>query len=140
VKTIPNQIITQLIRDEGKRYEMYIDSVGVPTIGIGHNLNDPISDASINQILQDDLISVEIDLQEYLPWLVSLDDVRYGAMINLCFNMGIKRLLEFKLMLLALQINDFNEAANQLLNSVYANEVGDRAKRLAQQFITGIWQ
>ena len=140
MRDILTQITTQLSRDEGKRYKIYMDSVGVPTIGIGHNLNDPISDIAINQIFKDDLASVVANLQTHIPWLDSLDDVRYGALVNLGFNLGIEGLLEFKPMLSALQRGDFQGAANQLLNSAYAHEVGNRAKRLAIQITSGVWQ
>jgi lysozyme len=140
VRNIINEITVQLTRDEGKRSIMYIDSVGTPTIGIGHNLQNSISDAAINQIFNDDLTIAENNIQKFLPWTASLDDVRYGVLVNLSFNIGIEGLLEFKLMLLALQRADYNEAANQLLNSAYAHEVGDRAQRLAIQFQTGVWQ
>lgn len=118
----------------------YSDSRGISTIGIGHDLQNSISDAAVDQIFQDDLALAENELQTDLPWTSSLDDVRYGALVNLTFNLGIGGLEKFKLMLAALMRGNFNEAANQLLNSVYANEVGDRAQRLATQIITGVWQ
>lgn len=140
MRNITIQITAQLTRDEGKRYVAYSDSRGISTIGIGHDLQDSISDTAVDQIFQDDLALAENELQTDLPWTSSLDDVRYGALVNLTFNLGIGGLEKFKLMLAALMRGNFNEAANQLLNSAYANEVGDRAQRLATQIITGVWQ
>ena len=140
MRNIVNQITSQLIRDEGKYYIAYSDSRGISTIGIGHDLREPISDTSVNQIFQDDLATAERELQADLPWTTSLDDVRYGALVNLTFNLGIAGLEKFRLMLAALIHGDFNEAAAQLLNSAYTDEVGARAQRLATQIRTGVWQ
>lgn len=140
MRNIINQITTQLTRDEGKRNIIYFDLEGNPTIGIGHNLKEAISNAAINQIFQDDLAEAESELQKNISWINSLEDVRYGALVNLNFNLGIDKLLEFKLMLAALQQGNYSEAAKQLLNSTYATEVGPRAQRLSLQIDTGVWQ
>ena len=81
-----------------------------------------------------------MNYRKIYPWINSLDDVRYGALVNLNFNLGIDKLLEFKLMLAALQQGNYSEAAKQLLNSTYATEVGPRAQRLSLQIDTGVWQ
>ena len=48
-------ILEQLKRDEGMRRTAYQDSLGVWTVGVGHNLAVPLSDAAIEQILADDV-------------------------------------------------------------------------------------
>ena len=126
-----------LIRDEGKRNEMYTDSVGVPTIGIGHNLNNPISDHAVHVIFETDIREVLLDLDINLPWYRSMSDARQRAVANMCFNMGIAKLMEFHKALNALKSGAWEVAADEMLASKWAVQVGSRADRLAQMVRQG---
>jgi lysozyme len=48
-------------------------------------------------------------------------------MINLCFNLGISRLRKFKLALRAMEVRDYEDAADEFLDSLWATQVGQRA-------------
>jgi GH24 family phage-related lysozyme (muramidase) len=48
-------------------------------------------------------------------WYKDLDQVRKDAMINLCFNLGISRLRKFKLALRAMEVKDYEDAADEFL-------------------------
>ena len=137
-------IYDQLRRDEGVRSTLYRDELGNATVGVGHNLSTPLSDRSIQVILEDDVAAIKSALDAACPWATSLDDSRYGALLNLAFNMGVggvhAGLLGFPRMLRAIQAQDWDTAARELLDSRYARQVGDRATRLAAQLQTGIWQ
>jgi len=130
----------QLTRDEGMRARMYLDSEGVPTIGIGHNLRDrPISERAIQIIFEDDLADTEADVRMRIPVFATLSEARRGVLLNMAFNLGIGGLLEFRKMLEALRIQDWDRAATEMLDSKWASQVGARATRLAEQMITGEW-
>ncbi len=129
----------QLRRDEGVVRTAYPDSLGVPTIGVGHNLSTPISDEAIDQILNDDIAATESQLLSVLPWASQLSPARYGALLNMAFNLGVAGLLEFRRMLAALERQDWTTAARELLDSTYARQVGTRADRLARQLETDQW-
>ena len=131
----------QLLRDEGCRLKIYTDSEGVPTIGIGRNLRDKgISQTEAEYLLDRDIRDAASDVIAHLPWAETLDEIRFGALVNLSFNMGIGGLLGFHEMLKALQAGHFELAAEQLLASKYHQQVGIRCERLAQQIMTGDWQ
>lgn len=132
---------SQLIRDEGKRNRMYPDSRGVATIGIGHNLRDvPISDSAIFQIFDDDLAAVEAELILNLPaWYATLSEARQGVLLNMAFNLGVEGLLRFTDTLAKIGAGDYAGAARAMLNSVWATQVGERARRLARQMETDSW-
>jgi lysozyme len=51
--------------------------------------------------------------------------------VNLCFNLGIHELLQFKQTLALIKKGDYREAAAQLLKSRYATQVGRRAEEVA---------
>lgn len=134
-------LVDQLLRDEGMRLEPYKDSVGKLTIGVGHNLDDkPITRAAALWILQDDINDATRDIQGNLFWTKNLDPVRFGALVNMCFNLGIGGLLKFKQTLGFIQEGKYEEASKAMLDSVWAKQVGARAERLSKQILTGEWQ
>jgi lysozyme len=117
---------------------MYKDSLGILTIGVGHNLQDkPISKAAAMQILEDDINDAKVDLAKAYPWVVKLSLNRQNVLINMCFNMGIERLSTFKNTLRMVESGDYAGAATNMLQSKWATQVGDRAKELAEIMKTG---
>lgn len=134
------RLTAQLARDEGRRAMMYEDSLGVETIGIGHSLRRPISDRAVEQIFADDLAETERELLLHAPWMADVGEPRYGAFLNLAFNMGVVGLMGFHNMLSAAQSGRWDDVATHLLESKYAGQVGDRARRLATQLMVNEWQ
>lgn len=129
----------QLRRDEGLRLKPYKDTLGILTIGVGRNLDDVgISAVEADFMLDNDIAARRESLSRF-EWFTALDEVRQGVVINMSF-MGIPRLLAFTKMIQALEVQDWERAAGELLDSKYAQQVGNRAHRLARQLITGVWQ
>ena len=134
-------ISEQLIRDEGLRLKMYQDSRGIWTIGIGHNLEaKAISEPAARQILADDIQDAWQELYQALPWVTSLNEARQGVLLNMAFNLGVAGLLAFRLMLQAAKIGAWNTAADEMMRSKWAEQVGARASRLELQMRTGQWK
>lgn len=130
----PKDLYEQLRRDEGVKHEMYVDSEGWLSIGVGHNLRQrPLSDRAIQVILEDDVRDTTEGLMAAHPWVGALSEVRQEVLINMAFNMGLGGLNSFKRMLVAVQNGQWKKAADEILDSNYAKQVGDRAKRLARQ-------
>jgi len=133
-------LVEQLVRDEGEVLRPYRDSRGFLTIGVGHNLDaKPISRRASRVILEDDIADAVADLHHALPWAALLDEARQGVLVNMTFNMGLGGLLTFKKFLAAMQAGQWPAAAREILESEYAKQVGERAKRLAIQTLTGVW-
>lgn len=129
---------TQLERDEELRLFPYKDRYGNLTIGYGHNLEaNGISKIIANDLLDIDIFVARKSLNEVLPWTINLPVVIENVLINMTFNMGIEKLLEFKKTLALIKEGKYEEASVEMLNSLWANEVGDRAKRLSTQLATG---
>lgn len=130
----PKDLYEQLRRDEGVMREMYVDSAGWLTIGVGHNLRQrPLSDRAIQVILEDDVRDTTTGLMAAHPWVAGLSKVRQEVLINMAFNLGLGGLNSFKRMLVAVQNEQWDKAAAELLDSKFAKQVGDRAQRLARQ-------
>ncbi len=66
-----------------------------------------------------------------------LNQVRREVLLNMSFNMGHTTFKKFKLMWRAVKARDWEEAANQMLNSVWAEQVGIRADELADAMRRG---
>jgi len=140
----PYTIEAQLYRDEGFRQSAYLDSEGYWTIGIGRMIDTRkgggITEAEARILLENDIAECERLLQSLLPWAEKMDYRRYAVLINMCFNLGINGLLTFSKMLTALENEDWQQAAHELLDSKYHSQVGKRAERLATQLMTAEWQ
>lgn len=135
-----DKLESELSLEEGKNLKMYLDSLKIPTIGIGHNLRDkPISERACRVIFEDDVNDAIADLDKYLPWWRNEDDVRQNALIDLCFNLGIESLLGFKNTLQAWQEHRYEDACQGLGASLWATQVGRRAQRIQQMVKTGEW-
>lgn len=141
-------LISQLKRDEGERLVVYLDSKGIPTAGVGHNLpahgidlpvGSVITQEQSDEWLDQDIAQATVDLARACPWSMDLDEAREGVLLNMCFNLGISGLLQFHHFIGKVQIGDWAGAAVEMLNSLWARQVGPRAARLAQQIRTGQW-
>ena len=128
----------QLIRHEGIRYLPYKDTAGHLTIGIGHNLEVPLSETVVDMIFNDDLMDVTLKLVMAEPWIFTLDDARRDVFINMAFNLGVSGLQKFRKMLDAARRGDWVKAAIEGMDSRWANQVGGRAIELMTQLETGV--
>ena len=124
--------------DEGERLRLYRDTVGKLTIGVGHNIEDKgISSATSAFILREDIYEVIEGLNLAIPWWMDLDDVRQRVLANMAFNLGVNGLLGFKRTLRAVREGRYADAADYMLQSKWARQVGKRAVRLSQEMRDG---
>ena len=126
----------QLKLHEGLRLKPYRDSVGKLTIGIGRNLDDKgITREEARTMCMNDIEEVRRQLHLY-DWFVDLSEIRKKVIIDMAFNMGIYGMLTFKKMITAIKNKDYNLAADEMLDSKWAGQVGQRARRLAKMMRT----
>jgi len=129
------KLLTQ--HEEYKQF-VYSDTTGHLTVGIGRNLSDRgISLNEANYLLDEDITYFYTKLSQFLPFFRRLDDNRQIALIDMCFNVGLQGFLNFKQMMLALESEDYERAAQEMLNSKWADQVGARAHQLAEIVRTG---
>ena len=134
-----NRIKAQLVRHEGLRLKPYRCTAGKLTIGIGRNLDDRgISQKEAYAMLERDIQDCEQWLIDEIPEVYNkLDEVRQSVLLNMCFNLGIKGLLEFKNTLSFIGAGDWERAANNMLASKWAKQVGMRAIELSEMMRKG---
>ena len=135
-----NKLIEQLKIHEGFRSNVYTCSGGKKTVGYGRNLQDiGISEEEAEMLLKNDIYEATNQLLNAFPWMATFSDVRISAMINFTFNVGIGTVKTFTKSIDALKKEDFNLAADMMLDSRWANQVGDRAIQITEQIRTGKW-
>lgn len=128
----------EIERDEGRRNKPYECSEGFVTIGVGWNLDaNGLPDDIIDDLLNRSLLKASEDCQTLYSNWYKLCSVRQRVLINMAFNLGRKGLAKFKKMNAAIHREDWDAAAEEMLDSKWATQVGDRAKRLHVIMRTG---
>jgi len=152
-------LIKKLIAAEGLRLQVYKDTLGIDTIGIGRNLEDRgitkeelddldiptiehvyeygITEADAVYLAENDVQIVEEELVRAHPCVDRLDAVRQLICIDMAFNMGVPRLCKFKKMWAAIEAEDYPTAAKEMLDSRWAKQVKGRATKLANAMHNG---
>lgn len=127
-------ITSDLQRDEGFQAHPYKCTAGTLSIGYGRNLDDVgISKAEAEILLRNDILKAQGDLDRIFPLTASsLSNNCYKVLVNMIFNLGATRFLTFRKMRKAVEEGDFERAADEMLDSLWARQVGLRAERLAQ--------
>lgn len=116
---------------EGFASHIYLDTVQKWTIGYGRNLHDNgITREEADYLFDNDFNRCVQELEKY-SWYLKQPEAARSALINMCFNMGITKLLGFKKMINALENGNRTLAAQEALNSLWASQVGQRAKDVA---------
>jgi lysozyme len=147
----------QLRRDEGDRDIPYWDCCGQPwtqtlcplrsglaghtghlTVGVGWNLRNPLPFNVRDQLLEISIARARREC-ETLPEYAGLSPARRDAVTNMVFNMGLEGYKTFVRAQAHLQRGEYTEAAAEFLDSKWATQVGDRAKRIAQQIREDRW-
>ena len=142
------RLLEELMLDEGVIHEIYNDHLGSPTFGVGHLITEkdeehgkplgtPVSEERVTECLNADVDIVCAELDKNMEWWRGLNDTRQRVMANMCFNLGYPRLSKFKKFLAAVQEEDWETAAVEMMDSKWATQVGDRAVRLREKMLNG---
>lgn len=126
-------IMFDLKEDEGLRLFPYRCPAGKLTIGYGRNLEDKgISNSEADILLRNDIVEAELALQRTFPIIDGkLSMNRKRVVVNMIFNLGLSGFLQFNAMIRALANEDYQKAADEMLDSLWAKQVGNRALKLA---------
>lgn len=144
------QLLRQLTVQESYKPYLYFDCCGLPwrkcscekkgklTGGIGRNFDDvPISKRLSEFMCDEDIDAAELALRTSYPWVATLDSIRYITLVNMMFNMGPGKLAGFKKFLAAMEAGDYETAALEMDNSLWARQTKTRYQQLRKQILTG---
>lgn len=129
-----------LLIHEGKSRHMYLDSLNIPTIGCGVRIDgggEGLSDEAITMDLTIKVKELYFRLGQRFDWFNGLSEIRSIVITNLAYNIGINGVSKFKKMIAAIEKKDWSEAANQLKDSKWFNQVGKRGEDLVYAMFVG---
>lgn len=130
--------------DEGIKYEIYLDHLGLPTFGIGHLITEqdleygeevgtPVSEDRVASAFESDIqITLEDCYRLYDDFNELPEEVQL-IIANMCFNLGRPRLSKFKGMKAGVDARDWQKAADEMVDSQWYRQVPNRAERLVQR-------
>jgi len=137
---VADKLTDMLVDHEGMRRKPYRCTAGKLTIGVGRNLDDRgISPDEAMYMLANDIRDSRRELSAAFPWFDKLDEVRQAVLIDMCVNLGLSRLQGFRNTLALIGVGKYEAAAQEMLNSKWAEQVGRRAQRLSRMMATGRW-
>ena len=155
-----DELVKMVALHEGIVLSVYQDHLGINTVGIGRNLDDRgITDGELlfmNKTIDDvyddglteeeayylcmnDIAIVEKELLDSKPIVNQLSAVRQMVLVDMAFNMGVPRLRLFKNMWLAIEKVNYPLACEEMIDSRWASQVGNRAMKLSLAMKNGEW-
>ena len=145
-----DKLRTQIIKHEGKRCTVYLDSAKPPnpTIGVGFNLNrkdakqkiealgldfnkvlagrQSLTEEQVMKLLEPDIDRAIADCKAVFPGFADLSDVRQRVFVDMMFNLGKGRFEGFEKMIAAVKDADFARAADEMKDSEWYTQVKQR--------------
>jgi lysozyme len=131
------KMVDELKRDEGFRGCVYKCTAGKMTVGYGHNLESNAIPEGIAEKLLNSDIGDCLAACERFDWFYGLSDARQRVIVNMVFNIGANGVERFQKMIAAIEEESYEEAAYQMVNSRWYNQVGARAERLCEMMREG---
>jgi len=139
-----DQLREELAEDEGCKFEIYLDHLGLPTFGIGALIKDgdpecgqpvgtPVDEERVRQRFSLDIAVTIEDCKVLYDDFDDLPEECQLVIANMMFNMGRPRLSKFKGMKAGVDARDWNKAAEEMVDSRWHDQVPNRAKRLVKR-------
>ena len=150
-KNFTKDLADQLTHGEGIRTKKYLDSKGIPTVGIGYNLTNPTARQDLAAVGADlkkvnagipltmdqvyNLFDISRDraIKDARQYIPDFDKLPYPAQLvvaDMSFNLGLSKLGGFVDFKKALEERDFNKAADEMVDSKWYKDVKTRGPRL----------
>ena len=135
------QLREELMADEGCVMKIYEDHLGLRTCGVGHlirpddpesdmEVGAPVSEERVMELFDKDMSWTFRDCIRLLPEFNDLPDEVRLIVANMMFNLGAKRLSGFSRLLAAIEREDWNSAADEMVDSKWHRQVPERSGRL----------
>ncbi|NYS30151.1 MULTISPECIES: glycoside hydrolase family protein [unclassified Pantoea] len=147
-----SQIIAVLNFEEGYADTPYLDTLGFPTVAGGIRIGPKgaslsnytfrvprrVGDVWKQCILENKV--QEMQSRELLRnALTKCNDARTDVLLSMTYQLGVEGVLQFKNMLTAIGAEQFNDAADAMMNSLWARQTPGRARRHAEMMRTGTY-
>ena len=132
----------QIIKDRIKKHEgyrdiIYTDSLGYKTIGYGHLVIEDgfipgvqYSKKELEEVFEKDF-AIAVQGANKLLGDFDIDDDAFGVVVEMCFQLGLPRVLKFIKFLDALKNKDYERAADEMLDSAWYRQTPGRCQDLS---------
>ena len=125
-------LLDNIKESEGFRSTVYKCTAGHDTIGYGFAIKDlHLTKADCDMILERKIAELKIRVNNKFPFLADLPEVVQDVVIECCYQLGISGFSKFKLALKHLENKEFESAAIEMLDSRWAKQTPNRAKKLS---------
>ena len=125
-------LLESIKHHEGFVEHVYDDSLGIPTIGYGFAIKDLILDEDIAEdILMRKLEKLKRNANARFKWLEDMPQEVQAVVLNMCYQLGVTGVSKFRKAISALQEGEWHEAADEMLDSLWARQTPNRAKELS---------
>ena len=127
-----NNLKSQIKSHEGFESRVYKCTNGFDTIGYGFAIKDLVmSEGMAEEILIEKLTDLMSKVRKRFDWLDSVPREVQGVIIEMSYQMGVSGVSKFKKALHAMQMFQWEKAADELLDSRWAKQTPNRAKELS---------
>ena len=150
---------TQIKIHEGLRREVYMDTTGNRTVGVGFNLErmdapsrlqhvgashheivtggSLLTEDQINEMLMADIKDAERAAIDLVSNYEELNDVRQRVVVDMIFNLGARGFSKFVNTRKYISRGEFVKAADNMMRSLWARQVKGRARILSDMMRFG---
>ncbi len=136
-----SNFIEELKNDEGFRATMYLDHLGLPTIGYGTRIEEIVvsKETALEWLLAE--VAEKEERLERLPFYSTLDDIRKDVIRSMAYQMGTRGTANFQDMWAAIGVGDYHAAGAAMRDSRWWRDpkTKRRAERMAQRMEKGVW-
>jgi len=127
-----NDLLESIKKHEGFVEHVYEDSLGIKTIAYGFKLDLLTIDEDIaEEMLIRKLEKLKRNANSRFKWLEDMPQEVQSVVLNMCYQLGVTGVSKFRRAISALQEGDWDEAANEMLDSLWARQTTNRAKELS---------
>ena len=127
-------LIESIKKHEGYVGVVYKDSLGIDTLGYGFAIKDLELDADVCDIILErklkalhDMIKIKFKWYGYMPQEIK------DVVIEMCYQLGVGGFSKFKKTIAYLQNQQFHDASEEMLDSLWAKQTPNRAKELSKR-------
>jgi len=131
------KLVLSIKENEGLKLKPYRCTEGKLTIGYGRNLeHNGISENEALEMLVNDVVSIKKALASSLNFeraisFINLPDHVQNVLVEMAYQMGVNGLLKFRKTLSFVKNGQYEKASIEMLNSKWARQTPNRAKKLS---------
>jgi len=135
--TLSEDLIISIKEHEGFVAKPYKDHLGFLTIGFGTLIENGITREEAHALLVIRLKRFAKELMDEKSIIIDLSQERQDVLIEMAYQLGVRGVLKFKKMWLAIEKFDFDTASREMIDSKWAKQTPNRAFQASKRMSVG---